>query len=58
MFTVILGRGGAEIHVDLQPHEVILEVSDQGCGIPSHVLTPIKKNGTQSGVGWRACESG
>jgi PAS domain S-box-containing protein len=43
--------GGAEIHVDLQPHEVILEVCDQGCGIPSHVLIPIKKNGTQSGVG-------
>jgi PAS domain S-box-containing protein len=43
--------GGAEIHLDLQPHEVILEVSDQGCGIPSHVLIPIKKNGTQGGVG-------
>jgi signal transduction histidine kinase len=43
--------GGAEIHVDLQPHEVTLEVTDRGCGIPAHVLTPIKRNGTQSGVG-------
>ena len=43
--------GGAQIHVDLQPDEVILEVTDHGCGIPSHVLIPIKKNGTQSGVG-------
>ena len=43
--------GGAQIRVDLQPDVVILEVTDHGCGIPAHVLTPIKKNGTQSGVG-------
>jgi PAS domain S-box-containing protein len=43
--------GGAEIRVDLQPDQVMLEVTDHGCGIPSHVLSPIKKNGMQSGMG-------
>jgi signal transduction histidine kinase len=42
---------GAEIHVELLPDQVTLEVTDHGCGIPSHVLSPIKKNGMQSGMG-------
>ncbi|MGH9511093.1 MAG: CHASE3 domain-containing protein [Terriglobales bacterium] len=43
--------GGADIRVELLPEEVILEVTDHGRGIPSHILTPLQKNGMQSGMG-------